>query len=61
LGRTEKRFDQLSRQISERFIMLPWDQQGMPGKHRAMIQKSKAVIVFEDKASSNFAAGNFAK
>src|SRR5215831_12135955 len=50
--------DQLGRQIDQRFIMLFWNQQTMPGKDRAMIQKGYAVVVFEDYARRDGAFRN---
>jgi hypothetical protein len=61
LNVTKDRFNQVRGQIDQSLIMLFGDKQAMTWKDRTMIEKGQAVVVFEDDASSEFAARDFAE
>ena len=57
----KERFNQVRGHIDQSLIMLFGDEQAMTWKDRTMIEKGQAVVVFEDDASSQFAARDFAE
>jgi hypothetical protein len=48
---SEELFYAIRWKISERFDVLPWDQKGVTGKQRAVIQKSQGPAGVQDDVS----------